>query len=228
MDERSELVALASLLGQQHSEQLEDIELLSNIVSAVEGQKVAQQVDDSLAFPQDSGLGFDEDHSLWTRLDRLEGQLNKDYTNRRQMLLSRLECTVESFRKKRGSSDSVNRIEACYAKQKASLSREPNVSIAHLLAVRSSQGDKLLNGVVSSNKVDCKISYRNNQSRDASSSHAGLVSLKQIIIPDVPDRGGRTDEHKEPKKGFSDRERAGLRGHRGGRGGYHRGGRRRD
>lgn len=172
--------------------------------------------DDSLAFPHQhrNQLNTNQHQAgpLWHQLDRLDSLFRQDYTCRRKMLLARLDCTVESFKWKapahssntqqqltslhnrttRPKAKSINdQIHEIYDAARIGIKQEPQLTIAHLLAARQTECDKLLNSVVSSsNTVDCQIAY-GQQKQDTNTG--SLVNLKQVIIPHVPDRGGRTE-----------------------------------
>lgn len=241
MAERKELLAMAKLLGREDTclQNKTDLELLKIIVAQVESNKDPLNLldfEDSLAFPQATrdkiqliGAGH-----LWSQLDSFNDQMRQDYTCRRQMLLRRLDCTVESFKWKGSTTSSSNsasglgaagdgsdsttktlndQIHECYEKARIRLKEEPQVTLAHLLAARETGCDKLLNGVVSTNNVDCKITYR-------ASNSSEVVNLKQVIIPHVPDRGGRVDEHRAPPKETFAHQRGGSN-FRGRGGGHH-------
>lgn len=141
----------------------------------------------------------------WDRLEEINEKLRQDYTIRRQMLLTRVDCTVESFKWK-ASNDAKGelneKIHAIYDPLRIKLKPEPNVSMAHLLAVREKDCDNMLNSVVSSNNIEC--------------------SVRNTLIPAVPDRGGRPNEVRAPPKEtfrFQQSHRGHSRGRGRGRGG---------
>lgn len=245
MESRKELLIIAGLLGIEDKEIPIDsescnIQLLKLILSKLdpnrnmvlgrEGQEIYQKVSDlpdSLAFPQNvrEGNKLSEFNYLWSELGNFQDSLKQDYTCRRKMLLTRLDCTIESFKWKGsdiknksktsgdnatahpsslidGNKKSLNDLIHEKYQPRKDMRDEPQVTISHLLALRATDCDKLLNCVVSSQTVDCKVDYKSqkqNQHRSQNEPEK-LVNLKQIIIPDVPDRGGRTGEIRPPRK----------------------------
>lgn len=173
--------------------------------------------------------------NFWLALSKLNEMLRQDYTHRRAMLLNRLDCTVESFKWKNSNNDKPSRnnqgtynndktktvndlIQERYESARLKLRNEPQISLAHLLAVRDTESGILLNSVVSSRSVDCKISYKSVNESHRAQNNGNLTYLKQVLIPDVPDRGGRPNEIKPPKKEtFNQQHR-----HNKGRGGFRR------
>uniref|UniRef100_A0A6G1S3Q9 Protein FAM98B n=1 Tax=Aceria tosichella TaxID=561515 RepID=A0A6G1S3Q9_9ACAR len=224
--EHKELLRLHHLLTGQHQHQQQqegqnpidastsDLSLLRTVVSLLKRSSQvssANKLDESLAFDSDTrGKLLDADvrleaqDKIWRPLEKFDDQLRRDYTCRRQMLLSRLDCTIESFKwkgsnntePKGGKAKSMNeQIHETYDKARLAMKDEPQVSMAYLLAVRETDCDRLLNGVVSSSSgANCKIQYGDKGTKGE------LVNLKQVIIPKVPDRGGRTDEVRPPPK----------------------------
>lgn len=233
MSQRRELVAICELLQIPNTSNQNDIELLRSIASKAKTE--LQDLPDSLAFPLKTRQSSDllNAHEFWSELSKFDNLLKQDYSNRRQMLLNRLDSTVESFKSKRQQRTAENAqntkkqsqgqntkssnelIQEKYEQQRTGLTAEPDVTLSHLLALRVTECDKLLNSVVSTNTVDCKVAYKAPTNYRQQPSNT-LVNLKQIIIPDVPDRGGRTGEHGEPPKETFSRQ------HRGGRGGGRR------
>lgn len=145
---------------------------------------------------------------FWEDLSKFNDLLKQDYTNRRQMLLERLDRTVESFKWKQ-SNDKKQKINQLYDKIKANLKSEPEVTLSHLLATKSKDCDRLLNGVVSS--------ARSSQTIKQGDSH---VELRKVIISEVPDRGGRAEAARAPRtETFSQQQKRGRqnRGRSGGR-----------
>lgn len=62
--------------------------------------------DDSMAFPAEVRETMDNlkmEDNLWSELENFNDHLKQDYTCRRQMLLRRLDCPVESFKRKGAS-----------------------------------------------------------------------------------------------------------------------------
>lgn len=228
--ERKELLHIHSLLMRQEYSQsaadqanASDLAILRKIISLVRETKLNEQLDESLAFDGDTRdklsneLRVEAQDQIWQPLEKFDDQLRRDYTCRRQMLLSRLDCTIESFKwkgsnksePKGGRAKSMNeQIHETYDKTRPTMKDEPQVSMARLLAVREKDCDRLLNGIVSSSpSADCKINYKGDKQ-----AQSEMVNLKQVIIPNVPDRGGRTDEVRPPPKETFGQQRGRGRG----------------
>lgn len=219
MAERKELLAIHQLLrgADEHVEadQMSDLELLKDIVERVKRSGVASRQGDSVAFPAKTrqAINLTTANGLWNQLEQFDDDLRQDYTCRRQMLLRRLDCTIESFKWKSttasnpdkvrheprdGPRSAMNdRIHELYERCRLTIKEEPEINISNLLALREKDCDRLLNGVVSSRSLDCKINYG---SKKQQASGQAQVNLKHVIIPNVPDRGGRTDEIRPPPK----------------------------
>lgn len=175
-----------------------DIELLKSIVDKLNQQD--DLVGDPLLPCRSSSVSTKSaPRELWTELDKFNNSLRQNFTCRRQMQLNRLDCTVESFKwKSTEHSETNDKIHQIYDQIRISLKPEPSVTMSHLLALRLNDCDTLLNEIVSSTKTtDCKIIY--SQGREESAESKG-VNLKQVIIPDVPDRGGRPEEIRAPQR----------------------------
>lgn len=226
MGERNDLLAIRKLLNiDSDINNKTDIELLHSILSMLNSSSNDEKLDllkqsnlpDSLAFPKNirSNHALQSKTELWNRLEKLQNMLKTDYSCRRQMLINRLDCTIESFKWKASNLAETNTsslIHQMYDLPRARLKKDPDVTISHLLALRDTECDTLLNSVVSSTKFDCQVNYKKQQQHHQQRS-IDLVNLKQIIIPSVPDRGGRTDEIRPPvKETFSQQRRARGRG----------------
>lgn len=232
MGERSDLLAICKLLNiNDINNDQTDIELLKAVLSTLNSShnsnKQLQLLDksklpDSLAFPETirCNNNLQEKTELWNELKQFQDLLRTDYSCRRQMLINRLDCTIESFKwkasdlaKSNNATDKNDQsqkekslndiIHEKYEQPRMGLKKDPDVTMSHLLALRETECDILLNGVVSSTKFDCQVAY-NKQKHQQSDD---LVNLKQIIIPDVPDRGGRTGEIRPPVRETFPRQR---------------------
>lgn len=171
----------------------------------------SENISDSLAFPteyQSCILGVDSDDELWSELSKYNDMLRQEYSRRREILLSRLNCTVESFKWKSGGTATAGGrnyesqldqlIHQKYEQaQQLGLRLRPNVGLATLLAVREDRFDLMANIIVSSNRnPKFKRAFETNVDSKSSINK----DLKRVIIPNVPDRGGRTNEIKPPPK----------------------------
>lgn len=244
MAERKDLIAIGEMLStldpvDQDTDKQTDVQILQNIIKTLESLPLTNTKDqptrnlktlasyynnnqfpDSLAFPKTirDSQNLVENSEIWTDLRKFNDSLKTDYSCRRQMLINRLDCTVESFKWKasetrkqahldaRGDKSSNkdrkslnDMIHEKYDQARKGLTREPQITISHLLAMRESECDNLLNSVVSSKNLDCQVIYKNTKQQRQDNT-GQLVNLKQIIIPEVPDRGGRTDEMRAPSK----------------------------
>ncbi|VEN54600.1 unnamed protein product [Callosobruchus maculatus] len=158
----------------------------------------------------------------WQILNDMSEDLNKEYKIRREMLLTRLDCTIQSFQwsdKTKGKDDTFEKI---YHDKRRLLKVDPDVDISDLLAART----------------DIAIIEKTSS---ASVRQFTKTQLNKVIIGRVPDRGGRTSEIAPPPPempswqqrqpgggGFGGRGGGGDRGRGGGRGrggdNYSRGG----
>ncbi|CAG9824462.1 unnamed protein product [Phaedon cochleariae] len=115
----------------------------------------------------------------WEILNGVQDDLNKDYKIRREMLLTRLDVTIQSFQwsdKTKGKEDLFEKI---YYDKRKLLKVEPDIDISDLLAART---DIAIIEKTSSSSV-----RRNTRTQ-----------LNKVIIGQVPDRGGRTSEIAPP------------------------------
>lgn len=227
MSETDELLRICELLGISgaatsgdggHKTSNNNLELIRSILntlnkdtSSQRGQPAClsiQALPDSLAFPAETrgkNRNTLASFELWEYLRNFNDSLKLDYSARRQMLLNRLHCTVESFKWKAAGNPKKSLpapdtktndlIHKRYENAMVRLKEEPNVSISHLLAARETDCDIVLNSITSSCNTDCKFAYKSDP-RGLSE----LVYLKRVIIPTVPDRGGRTGEIRAPAK----------------------------
>lgn len=149
-------------------------------------------------------------HSLsedqWIEVQRINEALSEEYNIRREMLLKRIDVTVQSFM---WSKVHTNDILKVYTRSRSCLQTKSDVTIASLLASR----DDLLRLQKTSSGHDREVTK---------------CDVNKILIGAVPDRGGRAWEHDVPREmpQFKKRVAGGGGGHRGGGrgGGGHRGG----
>jgi hypothetical protein len=111
----------------------------------------------------------------WTELHSIQKELNQEYQLRREMLLKRLDVTIQSFHwsdrldsKKQAMSDT-------FRVHRSNLSEMPAVKLSNVLAART---DLLFNDKTSAASV-----------REHTKS-----AVNDFLIGKVPDRGGRPDE----------------------------------
>lgn len=229
MEERKDLIALCANLKVGSPIDIDNLtnnDLLKLILQKLNGQSSIDNLPDSLAFPQAARDRLKSiDHCQhWDRLKTFNDLLRQDYSYRRQMLLNRLDCTIESFTwkasekstqpsqapsKTQNKQSTDDLVHERYNKARAELHVEPDVTLGLLLATRETDCDKMLNGIVGSRGLDSKLTL------DHTDSSGKLVNLKQINIPDVPDRGGRPNEIRAPaKESFAHQRRSFGRGSR--------------
>lgn len=115
----------------------------------------------------------------WEELNKLQEAMHKEYTIRRQMLLKRLDVTVQSFLWSDKIKLQENEVNARYEDKRKTLKNEPKVTMADLLAARDDLAviEKTSNASV----------RKNTRSK-----------INSIIIGAVPDRGGRPYEQEPP------------------------------
>ncbi|KAJ8922254.1 hypothetical protein NQ315_004191 [Exocentrus adspersus] len=145
----------------------------------------------------------------WEVLNDFQKDLNNDYKIRREMLLTRLDVTIQSFQWSDRTKGKEDMFENIYHIKRVTLKVDPDVDIADLLAARTDLAiiEKTSNANV----------RRNTKSE-----------LNNVIIGRVPDRGGRTNEIAPPPPEMPSWQQrsTGGGGGRGGRGGgnFNRGG----
>lgn len=150
----------------------------------------------------------------WKDLEKVLKEMLEEYRLRRETLITRLECTIQSFEWSDRLKAKKDEIEAAYRPKKEQLKAEPNVKMSDFLAARTSllQLEKSSSANVRAN-TECDVN--------------------KVIIGKVPDRGGRPNEqHPPPPEMPSWQQRTqapssgrGDRGHSGQGGGNQRGGR---
>ncbi|KAI4499097.1 hypothetical protein M0802_005680 [Mischocyttarus mexicanus] len=115
----------------------------------------------------------------WDKLHDYNKELHKEYEMRREMLLKRLDVTIQSFLWSERVQKQEKELNSKYLSGRAKMGIRPNVVIADLLAARDDLAviEKTSNAVVRKNT-------RSN--------------INKVIIGDVPDRGGRPYEQEPP------------------------------
>jgi protein FAM98B len=115
----------------------------------------------------------------WNSLIRINNILNEDFKSRRELLMKRLEVTVQSFKwsdQLKNKNDEINKI---FQEKKKELDklRLYNISMADFLAAREDVTQ---------------------QEKTCSTRLIAHTKLHKVIIANVPDRGGRTSELEPP------------------------------
>lgn len=138
-----------------------------------------EQVWGKTLFAPSRSLTFEE----WKKLEKLQNELDDEYDLRREMLLTRLDVTIQSFQWSDAAKNKANVIAECYSNKRQELDqivhRSKTTDIIELLAARD---DILYVEKTSSANV-----RKNTQS-----------DIQKHIIGMVPDRGGRANEHQPP------------------------------
>ncbi|CAF0900298.1 unnamed protein product [Brachionus calyciflorus] len=113
----------------------------------------------------------------WSKLIEINQALCEDFQMRRELLLTRLDVTIQSFKWADRLKKNNQEIAALYQQKRKDLSVRPNVKLYYILTAR----DDLLK-----------------QEKTCSSRLMTKSQLHKVIIPKVPDRGGRTCELQPP------------------------------
>ncbi|XP_050555745.1 protein FAM98B [Spodoptera frugiperda] len=138
----------------------------------------------------------------WKQLETAFNEMFEEYRLRRETLITRLECTIQSFEWSDRLKTKRDVIQSTYRPKRESLKVKPDVKLADFLAARTS----LLQVEKTSN-----ASVRKNTQTD----------VNKVIIGQVPDRGGRPNEQQPPPPEMPSwtQRNAGGGGGGGGRGG---------
>lgn len=145
----------------------------------------------------------------WYEIEKIADELEEEYNLRRKMLLTRLECTIQSFLWSDRAKGKEDQILEAYAKKKQELDEfttgGDETGIPGLMSARDNLPifDKTSNANV----------RRNTQSK-----------IQRHIIGRVPDRGGRAYEHQVPPPEMPSWQKNRAGGPPGGGGGGGRGG----
>ncbi|KAL0113571.1 hypothetical protein PUN28_012615 [Cardiocondyla obscurior] len=115
----------------------------------------------------------------WEQLGKLQEEMHKEYTIRREMLLKRLDVTVQSFLWSDRIKSQETEVNTKYEERRKTLKSEPKMTLADLLAARDDLAviEKTSNASV----------RKNTRSK-----------INSVIIGAVPDRGGRPYEQEPP------------------------------
>jgi len=153
----------------------------------------------------------------WDGVCFINQALAQEYECRREMLLKRLDVTIQSFRWSDKAKSQENKLAEAYQPIRRTLHTKPDIGMPHLLAAREDllNTEKITSGTTR-DKTKCKIN--------------------KVMIGRVPDRGGRAWDHEPPPPEMpswqkrdnnpqQQRQHGGRGGGRGSRGGGDRGGR---
>ncbi|XP_021951285.1 protein FAM98A [Folsomia candida] len=116
----------------------------------------------------------------WVNLDNYFKELKSDYGMRREMLLKRLDVTVQSFHwSDRLKGDKEEKLNAEFRKLRPKMKENPAVELSHVLAAR----------------IDLPVVEKTSSSSVRKNTRSAVNS---VVIGKVPDRGGRPDEVEPP------------------------------
>ncbi|KAK4315897.1 hypothetical protein Pmani_012920 [Petrolisthes manimaculis] len=137
----------------------------------------------------------------WKMLEQMQREMHAEYLMRRQMLIKRLDVTIQSFQWSEKAKQREDELTKAFRTRRDQMKEEPGVNIGDILAARE----------------DLAVLEKTS---NASVRKATKTALNKIIIGRVPDRGGRTNELEPPPPEMpSWTQRSGGGGQGGGRGG---------
>ncbi|KAB0792058.1 hypothetical protein PPYR_14019 [Photinus pyralis] len=149
--------------------------LLKKLVPSIQNL-IAKAPKDLIGSPIFSGTLSEEQ---WETLETVNRDLHDEYFIRREMLLKRLDCTIQSFQWSGKTKGKDGKFERDYGEKRKPLTPEPEIGIADLLAARDD------------------VAIIEKTSNAAVRKHT-KSSINRVIIGAVPDRGGRTSEQAPP------------------------------
>ncbi|XP_063608002.1 protein FAM98A-like isoform X3 [Penaeus indicus] len=186
--------------------------------------KVEQKVNDVKSKAHSSLIGkplFNGSLSdkQWALLDEMQKEMQSEYQMRREMLIKRLDVTVQSFQWSNKAKMRENDLVKAFRSRRDQLTEIPSVSVGDMLAARE----------------DLAVLEKTS---NASVRKATKTPLNKVLIGKVPDRGGRAHELEPPppempswsqrqpggEAGPQESKRGGYGGRGGGRGGRGGGG----
>ncbi|CAF1004687.1 unnamed protein product [Adineta steineri] len=133
----------------------------------------------------------------WNQIHKINKILYGDYKTRRELLLKRLDVTIQSFKWADRLKDKNDEISNAFMSKRKALSAEPNVKIEDIMAAR----DDLCHMEKTCGTKEMALTRS---------------KLHKILIPKVPDRGGRTTELSAPPPDMPSFQRGGSAHHAGG------------
>ncbi|KAF4523448.1 hypothetical protein B566_EDAN010381 [Ephemera danica] len=139
-------------------------------------EAVARASPELVGKPLFSGVLSDKQ---WQTLNNLQEDLQQEYLMRRQMLLKRLDVTVQSFQWSDRAKSCQDQIVQTFRTRRASLIETPTVHLADLLAARED--------LAILEKTSGSAVRKNTQS-----------DVNRVLIGRVPDRGGRPEDQRAP------------------------------
>lgn len=141
--------------------------------------KISELLCGKALFVPSRALTFEE----WIKLEKLQNELDTEYDLRREMLITRLDVTIQSFQWSDAAKNKISIISECYSNKRQHidtiLHHNKATDIVELLAAR--------NELLYVEKTSSANVRKNTQ-----------TDLQKHIIGMVPDRGGRANEHQPP------------------------------
>ncbi|CAF0883467.1 unnamed protein product [Adineta ricciae] len=129
----------------------------------------------------------------WNQIHKINKILYEDYKTRRELLLKRLDVTIQSFKWAERLKDKTDEISNAFMTKRRELTAEPNVRIEDIMAARD----------------DLCHMEKTCGTKEISSTRS---KLHKVLIPKVPDRGGRTTELQAPPPDMPSFQRGGSAG----------------
>lgn len=140
---------------------------------------IAEQLWGKTLFAPSRQLTFEE----WNKLEKLQNELDAEYDLRREMLITRLDVTIQSFQWADSAKNKTSTIFECYSNKRQELDQilhtKKSTDVIELLAARDD--------ILHVEKTSSSFVRQNTQ-----------TDIQKHIIGMVPDRGGRANEHQPP------------------------------
>ncbi|KAJ8706073.1 hypothetical protein PYW07_010850 [Mythimna separata] len=139
----------------------------------------------------------------WKQLESTFTEMFEEYRLRREMLITRLECTIQSFEWSDRLKTKKDVIQSTYRPKRENLKVKPEIKLSDFLAARTA--------LLLVEKTSSAAVRKNTQ-----------TDVNKVIIGRVPDRGGRPNEQQPPPPempSWQQRSAGGGGGRGGGRGG---------
>lgn len=180
----------------------------STVLSEIE-DKVKEKISSDPSAIEKPALEDSLSEQQWDSLNGLYQDFLHEYKVRRELLLSRLDVTIQSFKWGEGSKGKETEIKNIFVPKRTNLKKIPAVKVIDVLVSRES--------IFNLEKTSSDELVKNTKS-----------SVNRVLISSLPDRGGRPKEQKPPFEmpNWSKRSGGGGRGdyRAGGRGGGRHGG----
>lgn len=175
-EQASDLRKILQILGYPQPPKNITMELLlKKLVPSIQSL-IAKAPKDLIGNPIFSGTLSE---AQWETLETVNRDLHDEYFIRREMLLKRLDCTIQSFQWSGKTKGKEGKFERDYGEKRKLLASEPEIGIADLLAARDD------------------VAIIEKTSSAAVRKHT-KSSINRVMIGAVPDRGGRTSEQAPP------------------------------